>query len=610
MEHSQGWAYSQDDLQTLMAEFRRHDVPLSVCIIDMDWHITETGNASNGWTGYTWNRALFPDPAGFLAWLHAQGLKSSLNLHPAMGVWPHEEPYAAMARRLGVDPASEEPIPFDLADPAFTAAYFELLHHPQEAIGVDFWWIDWQQGALSKLPGLDPLWWLNHLHFLDLGRGAEGEMGGAEGNLEGRRPVVFSRWGGLGNHRYPIGFSGDAVMSWESLAFQPKFTATAANVGYGWWSHDIGGHMGGVEDQELYTRWVQYGVFSPILRLHSTKNAYHERRPWGWDDAIYRVTRDAMQLRHALIPYLYSMAWRAAAQALPLCLPMYWLHPEEDTAYACPNQYYFGSELVAAPFVAPAETDTGLSRQVVWLPEGDWFDFFSGEHRVGGAWRTIYGGLGDIPVFAKAGAIIPMGLLAGWGGIDNPADLTIMIFPGADNTFELFEDDGETTAYQAGRFGLTRLRQTWGEKRLDFAIAPVAGDASLIPAERRLTLVVRGIRQPDAVDVQIDGRPAPVRSTYDPATETLTIGGCVLRPDSALQLALHSAAASLLAPRDRRMETARKLLRAFRLDSWVKQDIDRRLPDLLADPRLLPRFGRDVTDGQLAALQNVISPIP
>jgi hypothetical protein len=174
----------------------------------------------------------------------------------------------------------------------------------------------------------------------------------------------------------------------------------------------------------------------------------------------------------------------------------------------------------------------------------------------------------------------------------------------------LFEDDGETTAYQAGRFGLTRLRQTWGEKRLDFAIAPVAGDASLIPAERRLTLVVRGIRQPDAVDVQIDGRPAPVRSTYDPATETLTIGGCVLRPDSALQLALHSAAASLLAPRDRRMETARKLLRAFRLDSWVKQDIDRRLPDLLADPRLLPRFGRDVTDGQLAALQNVISPIP
>ncbi|MCA9896510.1 MAG: alpha-xylosidase, partial [Anaerolineae bacterium] len=184
------------------------------------------------------------------------------------------------------------------------------LHHPYEEMGVDFWWLDWQQGELSGLPGLDPLWWLNHLHFYDLARHGD------------RRSFIFSRWGGLGNHRYPIGFSGDTVVDWASLAFQPYFTATAANVGYGWWSHDIGGHMFGQEDRELYTRWVQFGVFSPIMRLHSTNNRYHERRPWGYDAEVLRITRDAMQLRHALIPYLYTLSWENATAARSPIRPM------------------------------------------------------------------------------------------------------------------------------------------------------------------------------------------------------------------------------------------------------------------------------------------------
>ncbi len=143
---SRYWKYSQAELQALMEEFRARQVPLSVCVVDMDWHITRTGNASRGWTGYTWNRELFPDPDGFFRWLHGQGLKTSLNLHPADGVYPHEAQYPEMAARLGIDPASGEPVPFDIGDPQFAAAYFEVLHHPLEAQGVDFWWIDWQQG--------------------------------------------------------------------------------------------------------------------------------------------------------------------------------------------------------------------------------------------------------------------------------------------------------------------------------------------------------------------------------------------------------------------------------------------------------------------------------
>ncbi|HZY41772.1 MAG TPA: TIM-barrel domain-containing protein, partial [Anaerolineae bacterium] len=376
---SRYWAYSQTELVELITDFQQHDIPLAVCIIDMDWHITNTGNEASGWTGYTWNSDLFPDPAELITWLHQQGLKTALNLHPADGVYPHEAHYSAMANALGVDVAAERPIDFNLGDPAFARAYFEILHHPHEALGVDFWWIDWQQGTRSQVAGLDPLMWLNHLHFYDLARAGS------------KRPFIFSRWFGLGNHRYPIGFSGDTVVTWQSLAFQPYFTATAANVGYGWWSHDIGGHMGGLEDAELYARWVQFGAFSPILRLHSTNNPYQDRRPWRTDAETLRVIREAMQLRHALIPYLYTMAWRNHTQDVPLITPMYHDYPDEDDAYRCPQQYQFGAELIAAPFVAPRDPDTRLSRQIVWLPYGNWFNFFTGEQLYGHRWHSVYG---------------------------------------------------------------------------------------------------------------------------------------------------------------------------------------------------------------------------
>ncbi len=176
---SRYWAYTQDDLKLLMQEFYARDIPLSICIVDMDWHITKTGNSSDGWTGYTWNRELFPDPNGFIRWLHDQGLRTALNLHPARGIHPHEEQYKAMAEWMELKPASKKPIPFDIADPHFMEGYFEILHHPFESLsrwrraqgegredGVDFWWMDWQQGRKSKIPGLDPLWMLNHLHYL------------------------------------------------------------------------------------------------------------------------------------------------------------------------------------------------------------------------------------------------------------------------------------------------------------------------------------------------------------------------------------------------------------------------------------------------------------
>jgi alpha-glucosidase (family GH31 glycosyl hydrolase) len=582
---SRYWAYTQQELIGLMQEFHDHGIPLSVCIVDMDWHLA-------GWTGYTWNRELWPDPQGFIRWLHGMGLHTALNLHPADGVGPHEEQYPQMAAAMNIDPATQEPVKFDIANPQFSQAYFDLLHHPYEKMGVDFWWMDWQQERVTSMPGLDPLWWLNHLHYLDLSR-------------DGKRPFVFSRWGGYGNHRYPIGFSGDTHVTWEALAYQPYFTATAANVGYGWWSHDIGGHMGGIEDDELYTRWIQFGVFSPILRMHCTNNPYHERRPWGRGPTAEKAASRALRLRHQLIPYLYSMAWRDHHHAIPLVTPMYYWNPEDDAAYNASGQYWFGSEMIAAPFTAPAEKSIGLSRQRVWLPEGTWFDFFRGEQVTGGKWQVIYGDLNDIPVFAKAGAIIPCVQESGWGGIENPGSMSLYVFPGADNLFELYEDDGESMAYLKGKHAITPFSLAWGGNNLKLTIGAVEGDTSLIPSTRKYHIVIHAIVRPSDVWLTVNGKPRAASWAYDAAKESLILETGSLQPGFEAVLEVGCEQASLISPADPRPARLRRLLRVMQIDTWKKHSLDQRMASLL-EAGLSGADTDGLSDAQTAAIENVL----
>ncbi|GAB4569917.1 MAG: glycoside hydrolase family 31 protein [Anaerolineae bacterium] len=585
---SRYWEYDEAELVQLVEDFKAHEIPLSVVIIDMDWHITETGNTSSGWTGYTWNRKLFPDPNRLLRYLHNQGLRTSMNLHPAEGIHPHEERYPQMARRMGIDPESKQPVPFDIADPAFTRAYFEELHHPEEARGVDFWWIDWQQGTLTKLPGLDPLWWLNHLHFLDLGR-------------KDKRAFIFSRWGGLGNHRYPIGFSGDTYISWQTLDFQPYFTATAANVSYGWWSHDIGGHHLGIEEAELYLRWIQFGVLSPIMRIHATKNPFHDRRPWRYDAETLKLIRRAMQFRHALIPYLYTMAWRDHTRHLPLMRPMYHTHSEHEEAYHCLHQYWFGSELIAAPFTTPRHPETRLSRVVVWLPAGDWYDFHTGEYLAGGRWHAIYGTLDDVPLFAKAGAIVPLAPEVPWGGTELPETLHIHAFAGADGAFTLYEDDGDTPAYQRGQSAQTQIELRWQPNEVSLTVAPPTGDTSLLPQERTFIFHLHGIHEPASVQALVNGTRQEVTSQYDPETDTLHLNEICVTPGDTIQITV-TAEEGLQSTRDRRLEKGMRLIRGFALHTAAQHRLADALEDVLENPALLAKFGARLSDAQARAL--------
>lgn len=507
---SRYWKYTETEYKELFQRFQKEDVPFSLSVIDMDWHLVDIpAKYGSGWTGYTWNKELFPDPTRFLEWLQEQELRVTLNVHPADGVRAHEEMYVPMAKELGIDYNAEHPISFDITDKKFRDAYFKYLHRPEEERGVSFWWLDWQQGTTTKVAGLDPLWLLNHYHALDQVK-------------QGKRPLILSRYAGIGSHRYPVGFSGDTIITWDSLRFQPYFTSTATNVGYTWWSHDIGGHYKGYKDDELSLRWMQFGVFSPIMRLHSTNSPFNGKEPWRFQEGIGGIMKQYLRLRHELIPYLYTMNWRTHQNNHPLIMPMYYEYPMETNAYDAPHQYFFGSELIVIPVTEKLDSDLQKAPVDVWLPEGQWIDFFSGRVYKGGKKLRVFRGLDTIPVFAKEGAIVPMAKhVPHSNSVDNPTALSIHVFPGKSNTFELYEDDGESFAYQTGKYAVTKMQLDWENQK--FVFFPAEGDCSVIPENRELNISFKGFTDMKKIAVHMNGKEIDFVDNYDSETNTCTV---------------------------------------------------------------------------------------
>ncbi len=592
---SRFWEYTQQDLQQLVDRFHQEEIPLSTLIIDMDWHITRTCNACSGWTGFSWNRKLFPDPPELLTWLHERGLISALNLHPAEGIHSHEDQYPTAARALGVDPDTKQPLPFEIENPKFAQIYFEDILHPIEEQGVDFWWLDWQQGETTQLPGLDPLWWLNHLHYFDLGR------------QKNKRPIIFSRWGGPGTHRYPIGFSGDTVVSWQSLAFQPWFTASAANAAYGWWSHDIGGHMHGMEDNELYIRWVQFGVLSPIFRLHSTKDEFVDRHPWHADAEVLRLTRSAMQFRHALIPYLYTMALRNHLEGLPVVYPMYYDWPLEESAYDSCNQYMFGTELMVAPVVSPIDPEIGKTKAGIWFPPGDWFEFFSGIPHEGNRWEINFYDLEEIPLFAKAGSIIPLQAETTRNGAANPSVIDLHVFPGMDGCFVLYEDDGVSQDYLQISGARTLFQSQYTDSSLKVTIFPTDGDNVYIPKGRSYRILLRGVNYPDSISACLQGNPEEIIFTYDQRTHTVATERIELVSNQQLMVEIRCQVRHILADKPSFKMRLIKFLKGMKIENLSKYRIASLSEELQNDIMCLIHPQIKLTDNQKIALIEMIT---
>ena len=492
---SRYWSYSDQDFRDLIGNFKSLDIPLDVLVVDMDWHPISP-EAGGGWTGWDWNERLFPDYKQFLKFLDDAGVKTTMNLHPADGVRPYEKRYAEFARRYGN--TNGKAVQFLGSDKRFVKALFDTYLHPYMDEGVDFWWLDWQQWLTDKkVPGLSNTFWCNYIWFSDMQRQGK------------KRPMLYHRWGGLGNHRYQIGFSGDAYITWKSLEYLPYFNSTASNVLYGYWSHDIGGHMshkhGTPVDPQLYTRAMQMGEYLPILRSHSTKDPALNKEPWAFDKPVQQRLKAVVDGRYALVPYIYTMCRQAHETGISLCRPMYYDYPEANEAYTYKNEYMFGDNLLIAPITQPIAQGEKYSQVDVWLPEGEWLELETGTMLQGGATFKRPFNIDEYPVYVKAGSLLPyFGKVNNLSGTRQP--VTVRVFPGGDSgEFVMYEDNGEDARYET-EYATTPLSYVRSGNQLKVTIGARTGSYADMPAKRHFTVALPCQLAP--IKAEVNGVPA------------------------------------------------------------------------------------------------------
>jgi alpha-glucosidase (family GH31 glycosyl hydrolase) len=480
--------YNDQAVNKVIDQFKKNEIPLSVLLLDKDWHIRNTEKEKDLITGFTFNKQLFPAPYETISNIHKSGLRVGLNINPINGIYPHEEMYAKASAYLELQ--NGQTINFDPLNPKFLDAYFKLFINPNEMLGIDFFWIDYLN---SK--NILPLWILNHYHFLDMEKN------------NNKRGMILSRNAMIAPHRYPILYSGKTLVSWNTLKILPYFNSSSSNIGVSWWSHDIGGNYGGIEDSELYLRYVQFGVFSPIFRFHGARGKYYKREPWLWDVKTSEIVKDYMNLRHRLIPYLYTEAYDYHRIGTPIVQPLYYKYPEvyDDIIYR--NEYYLGSELLIAPIID--KKDMVMNRVIhrFFLPDGIWYDFKTGKKFPGGKNYISFYKDEDYPVFAKAGAIVPLANNE-LNDISAPKELEIHVFPGRSNVYKLYEDDGISTLYKQGNYLISSIDYNYRESNYTLIIRAIEGKSGIIPNNRDYKIRFRNTKE--AKDIIIYNNDKPI----------------------------------------------------------------------------------------------------
>jgi len=501
---SRWYDYTPSNIVDTVKKYEQHFLPLDVVVLDMNWHTKER------WTGYSWDNHLFPNHEDSISYLKHRQLAVTMNLHDGQGVHSNETHYSEMCQAIGRSPETNETIDFSIVNSTIAYALEDTILRPLEEDGVDFWWIDWQQGEKDAGGAAgnkqNPTIWLEHIRSTN-----------AQRRSQSNRDMVLARFGGLGAHRYPVHFSGDAAQSWRELSFQPYFSMTATNIG-AIWSHDTSG-----TDPELFTRWIQWSVVSGISRTHDrgesagrcakkTKETCILCEPWKTKNA--EANGLALRLRGALIPYLYTSAHRTHKTGVGYVTPLYYEWPTLDGAYETgaphPNknsssfasQYLFGDDLMVAPVVTPSNKTTGLTELRIWIPPGIWIGLLDGKVLFGASngssALSLQADLDEIPIFVKAGSIIPSlyvrpGKTIGLARKEYTHLIwTVYLATGAPTSGvgTVYEDDGVSTAYLRGKSAITTA--TYKIEKLNTSSSLLGGEIETVASVLTFTVVTEG----------------------------------------------------------------------------------------------------------------------
>lgn len=463
--------YNDDSLKELMDSFINNNIPLSVLLLNSDWH-KRVYNDKYYRSGFSWNKDVYKNPEGMINYLHKQGVRIGLQVDPTEGIMPYEDNYQNVLKYL--QPGKDGIVPFNVYDPKFLDVYLKVMIHPLDNMGIDFYFNDIRDIKFQK-----ELWYLDHYQINDMKRNYE------------KRPMVLSRNPLHTPHRYPVLYSGKSHVKWKSLKDIMNASMHAANLGISWVAHDIGGYHEGTEDNELYTRFVQFGVFSSILKFGSEKGKYYKREPWKWGIKTFTIVKKYLELRHKLIPYLYNEAYKYYLDGSLVIKPVFYKKHEmyDDKNYQ--NEYYLGSELFIAPIVNKKDYVMNRVIHKFYIPEGIWYDFFTGNKFLGDKEYVSFYKDEDYPVFAKSGAIIPLGYNDNINDTTPPKNMEIHIFPGASNTYNMYEDDGVSDLYQKGFYLKSAIDYNYLPNNHTVIIRAIDGKSEIVPKTRNYKVIFR-----------------------------------------------------------------------------------------------------------------------
>lgn len=468
--------YDAGQWKLIAERFREEKVPLDVFVLDScSW-------TSVVWSGYDWDYEQMPDPKGFFSWMHQNGVHVTLNEHFAPLTKENDRNFETIRKAMGL-PEDTKEISHDLSSKKYAQLYMDLLHKPAMDDGMDFWW---QDGcAPAPMEGLDPMMWTREVEY-------EGQE-----RISGKRAFVFCRLGAWGSHRSGGFFSGDLIPEWDCFKVLVPFNIQGGNMLVPYVNNLAVAVYGVNVDPELYIRWTQFSSFSPIFWYHGL---WGMRLPWEYGDQAKEICKAYLGLRERLVPYTYTHSRIAHETGLPIVRGLYLQYPDQEQAYG-KEQYLYGHDLLVAPITEPNHGKPVLKD--IFLPSGEnWYDYATGRIYSGGQTVPYEAPLDRMPLFVRAGAIVPMAPEMNYVG-ERPSDpMTLNVYASdKQSSFKLYEDDGESLDYRQGKFAWTTLTFAPGASDSTLTIGAADGSYKGQLAKRRYEIKLHGLLKPKSIGV-------------------------------------------------------------------------------------------------------------
>lgn len=503
---------NQQELVDVVKQYRELNIPLDGIIQDKNYW----GEDDKQWNSMRFDVTAYPNPKEMINQVHSLNARMMISLWPSFGPETQQNRIMSSERSLlyfETWPRKSDARVIDAYNPLARRLYWKSVNDNLFNLGIDAWWMDATEPESYNM-SIEQFQQPTHLGYyrmmcnlypLMMNMGVYENQRTTSSN---KRVVILSRSAFAGQQRYStICSSGEVTSSWETLEKQIPAALNLSATGIPYWSSDIGGFTSaktfpnGVNDKsfhELYIRWMQFSVFTPMMRSHGAdtpREIYQFGKPGDWS---FDAQAKAIRLRYRLLPYVYSTAWQVTSHGKSFMRPLFFDYPEDPKTSNLRDEYLFGKSFLVAPVTKSQYVTTTNGKAVehfeqtksrsVYLPAGNWIDFWTGETIKGGQTIERATPVDIIPLYVPSGSILPWGPDVTYTSQKNWQELEIRVYPGANGSFTLYEDEGDTYNYEKGAY--TTIPFTWNESKKTLTIGKREGNFKGMLKKRSFKVVL------------------------------------------------------------------------------------------------------------------------